>query len=228
MNLIFMLTHNDQTVANCLDVLDLTLPLGLTHVGFKDVGVPLEIQTELTKRIKDAGATSYLEVVSETPEACLASARAAVDLGVDRLLGGTDIGAIGPVIEGSNIAYYPFAGFPIGHPTRLGGSPEDVAEHCRAFMHQGAAGVDLLAYRATDADPADLVRAARGALGPGELIVAGSIKGPEQTRLMAGLGVDGMTIGTAIFEESFAPDSSGITGQLQAALEAVAAASPAA
>ena len=225
MNLIFMLTHNDQTVANCLEVLDQTLPLGLTHVGFKDVGVPLEVQTELTKRIKDAGATSYLEVVSETPEACLASARAAVDLGVDRLLGGTDISAIGPVIEGSNIAYYPFAGFPTGHPTRLGGSPKDVAEHCRTFMRQGAAGVDLLAYRATDADPADLVRAAREALGTGELIVAGSIKGPEQTRLMASLGVDGMTIGTAIFEEDFAPDRAGVTGQLEAALEAVAAAS---
>lgn len=225
MNLIFMLTHNDQTVAQCLDILDQILPLGLTHVGFKDVGVPLEVQAELTKRIKDMGAISYLEVVSETPEACLASARVAVDLGVDRLLGGTDIDAIGSVIKGSNIAYYPFAGFPVGHPTQLGGSPEDVAEHCRTFMRKGAAGVDLLAYRATDADPADLVRAARGALGSGELIVAGSIKGPKQTRLMAELGVDGMTIGTAIFEQSFAPDRAGIVRQLEAALEAVAAAS---
>ncbi len=221
MNLIFMLTHNDQTIGHCLDVLDQTLPLGLTHVGFKDVGVPPEVQAELTKRIKGAGATSYLEVVSETPEACLASARVAVHLGVDRLLGGTDVGAIGSVIQGSNIAYYPFAGFPVGHPTKLGGSPEDIAEHCQAYMRQGAAGVDLLAYRATDADPVDLVRAARAALVNGELIVAGSITAPEQTRLMADLGVDGMTIGTAIFEETFAPGRSGVVGQLEAAMEAV-------
>ena len=227
MNLIFMLTHNDQTVTNCLEVLDQALPLGLAHVGFKDVGVPPAMQAELTRRIKAAGATSYLEVVSETPEACLNSARIAVELGVDRLLGGTDIDAIGPVIEGSvtnglGVAYYPFVGFPIGHPTRLGGSPQDIAQHCRSFMRQGAAGVDLLAYRASDADPVDLVRAAREALPKGELIVAGSIKGPDQVNLMADLGVDGITIGTAIFEGSFAPDRRGIVGQLEAAIEAVA------
>jgi hypothetical protein len=227
LNLIFMLTHNDQTVANCLEVLDQALPLGLGHIGFKDVGVPPDIQAELTRRIKAAGATSYLEVVSETPEACLDSARIAVDLGVDRLLGGTDIDAIGPVIEGSvtkgsPVAYYPFVGFPTGHPTRLGGTPHDIAQHCKSFMRQGAAGVDLLAYRAIDADPVDLVRAAREALPKGELIVAGSINSTAQVNLMAELGVDGITIGTAIFENSFAPDRPGIVGQLEAAIEAVA------
>ena len=74
MNLIFMLTRNDQTVAHCLDAVDQALALGVSHVGFKDIGVSQDIQAELNRRIKAAGATSYLEVVSETPEACLASA----------------------------------------------------------------------------------------------------------------------------------------------------------
>lgn len=217
-----MLTRDDQTVPNCLDVVDAVAPLNLGHIGFKDVGVPHDVMRELAERIRCTGATSYFEVVSETPEDCLASARTAVDLGIDRLLGGTDIEAINQVIGGTAIAYYPFAGFPIGHPTDLGGTPEDIAAHCRDFMEQGAAGVDLLAYRATDAEPVDLVRAARKALDPGELIVAGSIKGPEQTRLMAELGVDGMTIGTALFDESFAPGKKGIVAQLEAALEAIA------
>jgi hypothetical protein len=38
----------------------------------------------------------------------------------------------------------------------------------------GCAGIDLLAYRATDAEPLDLVRAARAATS-GRLVVAGSI-----------------------------------------------------
>ena len=132
MNFIFMLTHGDKTVENCLEVLDEVLSLGLRHIGFKDIGVPGPVLHELTQKIRQAGVTSYMEVVSETPEACLNSAHVAVELGVDRLLGGTDIAAINPVLEGSGIAYYPFPGFPVDHPTKLKGRPEDVAAHCRA------------------------------------------------------------------------------------------------
>ena len=67
MEFIFMLTHGDKTVENCLAVLDEVLPLGLSHIGFKDIGVPGEVLYALTRRIRDAGVTSYMEVVSETP-----------------------------------------------------------------------------------------------------------------------------------------------------------------
>jgi hypothetical protein len=39
MDFIFMLTRGDKTIEDCLDVMDEISPLGLTHVGFKDVGV---------------------------------------------------------------------------------------------------------------------------------------------------------------------------------------------
>ncbi|MDX1575542.1 MAG: hypothetical protein R3285_05080 [Kiloniellales bacterium] len=222
MNFIFMLTHGDRTVENCLDVLEEVLPLGLSHIGFKDIGVPGDVLRELTRRIRAAGVTSYMEVVSETPEACLRSAHVAVELGVDRLLGGTDMASIMPVLEGSDIAYYPFPGFPVDHPTKLRGRPEDVAAHCRAFMEQGAAGVDLLAYRATDAEPMDLVRAARAALGAGELIVAGSIDRAEQLTALSDAGVDGFTIGTAVFDGSFQAGGNGIARQIRAVLDCLA------
>ena len=73
MYFIFMLTRDDRTVADCLDVLDRVLPLGLEHIGFKDIGAAPETLAELTKRIRIGGATSYLEVVSESPEAAAAS-----------------------------------------------------------------------------------------------------------------------------------------------------------
>jgi hypothetical protein len=219
MDFIFMLTHGDKTVENCLDVLDEVLPLGLGHIGFKDIGVAGDVLQLLTQRIRAAGVTSYMEVVSETPEACLRSARVAVDLGVDRLLGGTDIAAIKPILEGSNIAYYPFAGFPVNHPTQLRGQPDDIAAHCKAFMDEGAAGVDLLAYRATEAAPIDLVTAARAALGVGELIVAGSIDSPEQVRALRDAGVDGFTIGTAVFDGTFQAGCNGVGQQIRAVLD---------
>ena len=229
MYFIFMLTHGDKTVANCLQVLQEVLPLGLRHIGFKDVGVGPEVLAELTRRIREAGATSYMEVVSETPEACLRSAGVAAQLGVDRLLGGTDIAAIKPLLAGTDIGYFPFPGFPVDHPTRLRGRPEDIALHCRQFMTEGAAGVDLLAYRATEADPIALVEAARAGLDAGsaespadragELIVAGSVDGPEQIQALAAAGADGFTVGSAVFDGSFAPGRGGTADQLQAILD---------
>ena len=219
MDFIFMLTHGDKTVENCLDVLDEVLPLGLEHIGFKDIGVPGDVLYDLTRRIRAGGATSYMEVVSETPEACLRSAHVAVELGVDRLLGGTDIAAIKPILEGSEIAYYPFPGFPVDHPTKLRGQPDEIAEHCRSFMASGAAGVDLLAYRATEADPLDLVRAARAALDGGQLIVAGSIESRNQIHALRDAGVDGFTIGTAVFDSTFQTGSKAVGAQVQAVLD---------
>ena len=218
MYFIFMLTHGDKTIPNCLEVLDEVLPLGLTHIGFKDVGVAPEVLKALTDRIKAAGATSYMEVVSETPEACLQSARVAATLGVDRLLGGTEIDAITPLISETDIDYFPFPGYPVDHPTKLKGGPDDIAAHCRDFMAKGAAGVDLLAYRATEADPIALVQAARAGLNGGELIVAGSISRPDQIVALKDAGADGFTMGTAVFDNVFAPECDGNAAQVEAVM----------
>ncbi|HWJ19934.1 MAG TPA: hypothetical protein VNR65_14530, partial [Geobacterales bacterium] len=91
MDFVFMLTRSDQTVTDCLEVFEEIRPLGLTHIGFKDVGVSPEVLAGLASRIKAAGSTTYMEVVSTSPEACLRSARVARDIGIDWLLGGTQV-----------------------------------------------------------------------------------------------------------------------------------------
>jgi hypothetical protein len=214
MDFIFMLTRGDKTVEDCLEVLEEIAPLGLGHIGFKDVGVETRTLHALTDRIRALGAISYMEVVSETQEACLRSAAVARELGIDRLLGGTDVKAITDILEGTRTAYYPFPGFPSGHPTRLGGKSGDVTQHCEAFRAAGCAGADLLAFRATEADPLDLVRAARKGLGDGYLIVAGSITSRERIKAVADAGADAFTIGTAVFDGSYNPRKGSILSQL--------------
>ena len=212
-----MLTRQDRTVADCLEVMDLIAPARLRHVGFKDVGVSSAVLKRLAERIRASGAVSYMEVVSTTPEACLNSARVAVELGIDRLLGGTDVEAVQAILKGSNIAYYPFCGFPSGHPTKLGGRPDQVEAHCRRFIDQGCAGTDLLAYRATSADPIDLVKAARRGLGSGKhLIVAGSVSTARQIVDLKRAGADAFTIGSAAFDGSYAPNMGHLLSQLAA------------
>jgi hypothetical protein len=216
MDFIFMLTRSDRTVDDALDVFELIRPLGLRHIGFKDVGVAPQVLERLTSGIRAAGATSYMEVVSTTPESCLASARIGRELGVDRLLGGTQVNEIMSVIDGAPVEYFPFPGMPVGHPTRLGGSAADVEAHCRSFAARGCAGCDILAYRATEADPLDLVRAARRGLGPGkQVIVAGAVASFQQIRAIAEAGADAFTIGTAVFDGSYSPTKGSILSQLK-------------
>jgi hypothetical protein len=215
MDFIFMLTRDDRTVEDALEVLATIRPLGLRHIGFKDIGVAPGVLRTLNHAIKTQGAISYLEVVGTTPEACLRSVRVGLEIGVDRLLGGTDVDAALEILEGSGISYYPFPGFPRGHPTVLGGGPDDVAAHCEAFVAKGCAGVDLLAYRASDAKPLDLVRAARRALGDRTLIVAGSVDQPERIAALAEAGADAFTIGSAVFNGSFSPRKGALLSQLR-------------
>lgn len=157
-----------------------------------------------------------MEVVSMTREACLASARVARDLGVNRLLGGTEVDEIIDIVDGTGTQYCPFPGRPVGHPTKLGGKPSEVEAQCRDFVAKGCAGCDILAYRATEADPIDLVKAARRGLGPDKyLIVAGAVSSADHIRAVKAAGADAFTIGTAVFNGSYSPTKGSIFSQLR-------------
>jgi hypothetical protein len=218
MDFIFMLTRHDRTVTDCLEIAERIRPIGLRHVGFKDVGVAADVLAALTRTLKAQGAAVYLEVVSIGERACLESARNAVELGVDCLLGGTGVAATQAILAGTPIRYFPFPGRPHDHPTKLGGTAAQVGEDCRRFRAAGCAGADLLAYRATEASPAELVRSARAGLEDGRLIVAGSIAGRGRLREIAAAGADAFTVGSAVFDGSWAPHAGTLEAQLRAVL----------
>ena len=61
--LIIMLTHNDITVSNAMKVFESCKDLPAQRWGFKDVGLSKEEMIQLNKAMKEAGKTTYLEVV---------------------------------------------------------------------------------------------------------------------------------------------------------------------
>src|ERR1700761_970757 len=184
---IFMLTHNDATVPNALDVLSEVQDAGLRYIGFKDVGQPPEVLTEIAARSHDAGLEVMLEVVSTSAEDEIRSVQAALDIGVDWVLGGTNPDQAGAILAGTDVRYCPFPGTIVGHPSVLEGAPDAIAAHAGELTARpGVYGVDLLAYRHAETDP---------------VIVAGSIIGEDQIRAVADAGAWGFTIGGAIFEE---------------------------
>ena len=219
MDFIFMLTRNDRTIEDAASLVDCACDLGVRHIGFKDVGASATTMLELANRIRRRGAISYFEVVSTTPDSVVRSLEAARTLGVDRILGGTDLENAKRIL-GDLGGYFPFPGRPVGHPTRLEGSAALIADHCRIARASGCGGVDLLAYRATQADPLDLVRVAREALAEGKLIVAGSVQSPAQIHALARGGADAFTIGSAVFDGSFSPTKGSLRDQVLAVLDA--------
>jgi hypothetical protein len=224
MDFVFMLTRNDATVANALDLVETVRPLGLKHIGFKDVGADALMLRRLTDAIREAGASPWMELVATTREAELRGVKLGRDLGVDMLMGGVHVEEAIRILNGSPTHYLPFAGAPSGHPTRLGGSASEVEAQCRAFAAKGCAGVDILAYRATEAEPLDLVAACRrGLLDFGAVVVAGSVNSPERVAAVRDAGADAFTIGTAAIDGAYAPGAGPLTAQLAAVLADCAA-----
>jgi hypothetical protein len=217
---IFMLTRNDATVENALDLIEIARTLGLKHIGFKDVGAEPSLLRSLTEAIRATGAAAWMEIVSTSREDELRSIALGRDLGVDRLLGGVHAEDGLRILDGSATRYLPFAGKPRGHPTILDGSAAEVEEQCRAFAEKGCAGVDILAYRATEAEPLDLVAACRrGFGGKGAVVVAGSVNTPQRVAAIRAAGADAFTVGTAAIESSYAPGAGPLDAQLRVVLE---------
>jgi len=219
---IFMLTHHDRTVDDALAVYERTRGTGLRYVGLKDVGATPQVLAELIAAARDDGLEVMLEVVSTSAEDELRSLRAAAELGVDWVLGGTHADEGAAILRGRGIKYCPFPGRVIGHPSELDGELEEIAEHSRSLTAlEGVHGLDLLAYRHRSIDPVALTRAVVGA-SAGPVIVAGTIASFGQIRDVADAGAWGFTIGGAIFEDRL-PGGPGITGQLREVLACASA-----
>ena len=145
---VLMLTKDDRTVPNALAAYDEVRDMPLAYVGFKDIGLPFDEMKALAARIRADDRRTMLEVVSTSREEELRSIRAAIEIGVDYLLGGRHVSDALPLLAGTAIRYFPFCGDTIGHPTRLEGTiDETVADACRLALMPGVHGLDLLSYR---------------------------------------------------------------------------------
>lgn len=215
---IFFLTYSDVTVYNALDVFDEIKDTGINFVGFKDVGLPEEKLKKLVGKMKKAGKTTFLEVVSATKEDNIRSAKMGVKLGVDNLIGGTYVEETLSLIKDTGIKYFPYIGKIVGHPCLLRGTIEEITKDARRVEALGVNGIDLLGYR-YDGDVERLVKSVQNAVKI-PLIIAGSIDSFERVRKMAELGVWAFTIGSAVFDKKFVPNRT-LSDQISAVLQEI-------
>lgn len=204
--LIVMLTHHDKTVPDALELFRRSKDFPITHWGFKDVGIsPKEMQAAATT-MKEAGKTTFLEVVSLSEEDGLRGAHLAVDLGFDILMGTVFYPSIGEYLQDKLVRYYPFPGHVHSHPSILDGTIEDIVSHACELEDYGVHGLDLLTYR-YNGEAARLLKQVVEATDI-PVVSAGSIASFERINEVWDSGAWGFTIGSAFFEREFVPDGS--------------------
>ncbi len=214
---IFMLTKDDRTITDAVEVLDSIADSGLRYVGFKDVGADSDQQREIAARAHELGMEVMLEVVSTSAEAEADSVRSARAAEVDWVLGGTNPEAALEILTGTDIRYCPFPGTVTGHPSVLSGAIDDVTASASALSAmEGVYGVDLLTYRHAEAEPEELTRAVVEAC-DGPVIAAGAVVTRDQIVLLNRAGAWGFTIGSAIFAGQL-PGAPSISAQVQTVL----------
>ena len=205
--LIVMLTYNDKTVENAIDLFDSLKDTPILHWGFKDVGLGKDKIIKLVEQMKAAGKTTYLEVVSLSEQEGLSGARLALECGFDILMGTVFFDSIYTQLKGSTVKYYPFIGHVHGHPSILDGKIEEIAEQTKILEDKGLDGFDLLTYRYTG-NAVDLLKTVVKATKRVPLVSAGSIDSYDRIAEVRDAGAWGFTIGTAFFEKKFVPDGS--------------------
>lgn len=137
---------------------------------------------ELCAMMKEAGKTTYLEVVTYSEEECLRGAKLAVECGFDCLLGTIYYDSVMDYVKTTDLKYFPFVGKVSQSPSILEGSCDYMLEQAEKFKKAGAVGVDLLGYRYVEGD-ANVLSAAFVKASCIPTVLAGSIgsKGTDET-----------------------------------------------
>ena len=200
-NLIVMLTHHDKSVPHALDVFEECKDCSVAYWGFKDQGLALGPMERLADTIKRARKTVCFEVVRYSETECLESARLAVEMGVDYLMGTTYFDSVHELLKGTTVKYVPFCGRVSGSPSVLEGSISEIIDEAREIATHGVYGFDLLAYRYVG----DPVRLAQTFVQTMDLpvVIAGSIRSVNQLDIIKALKPWAFTIGSAFFEHEF-------------------------
>lgn len=204
LNLIVMLTYNDQTVENAFSVFDQCKENNVIYWGFKEKNLPISEMKRVYKHMKNHGKKTVLEVVAYTEEECLEGAKMALECECDILMGTMFSDKINKFCLENNIKYMPFVGEVVERPSILKGDVEDMIKEAYEYVEKGAYGVDLLGYR-YDGDASKLVKDFIDKT-DFPVCVAGSINSYDRLDELKDISPWAFTIGSAFFDNKFGDD----------------------
>ena len=199
--LVVMLTHHDLTVENAAEIFEQCKQSKARCWGFKEHPLPFERMRELFGCMKEAGKTTFLEVVAYSEEEGLKGAKMAAGCQCDVLMGTCYHDSILSYCQEHDIRYMPFVGRVEGRPSVLSGSIDEIVAEAQDYVRKGVYGIDLLGYRYTG----DILRLNRELISSVEapVCLAGSINSYERLKEVCEVRPWAFTIGSAFFEHRF-------------------------
>jgi len=205
--LIPFLTHNDKTVDNALEVFKESKDAPTDYWGFKDTGIEEKKVKELLKAMKETGKTTFYESLAEVEKEALETAKFALELEFEYLIGMQYFESVHRLLKDKNIKFVPTCGERSGIPRMLHGSIDDVINDGKRIQNKGVDGLCLSAYRFTGGDPEALAERFINELDV-PVIVTGSINSEHRLDVMKKLRPWAFTIGSAFFNNDFGKDLS--------------------
>ncbi len=202
--LIVMLTHNDYTVKNAVEVFEACKHTPVNYWGAKEQGVPPEELKRLYAAIKASNKIGVLEVVAYSEEACLEGARLAVECGCDILVGTVFFDSVNELCRTNNLKYMPFVGKVSQRPSVLEGTVEEMCEEAQNYLKKGVNGFDLLGYRYCG-NGFELSREFINKTNA-PICLAGGINSYGRLDEVKRISPDFFTVGSAFFENVFGDD----------------------
>lgn len=201
LNLIVMLTHNDETVNNAHEIFEKCKNSDAKFWGFKEKSLPIEQMKNLYKYMKECGKTTFLEVVEYTEKEGLEGAKIALECGCDILMGTMFFDSINEFCKKNNLRYMPFVGNVTERPSILEGEIDEIIKEANEYLKKGVYGFDLLGYRYTGNAVELNERFVMEVNAP--VCIAGSVNGYERLDELKNINPWSFTIGSAFFENKF-------------------------
>lgn len=201
LNLIVMLTHNDETVNNAHEIFEKCKNSDAKFWGFKEKSLPIEQMKNLYKYMKECGKTTFLEVVEYTEKKGLEGAKIALECGCDILMGTMFFDSINEFCKKNNLRYMPFVGKVTERPSILEGEIDEIIKEANEYLKKGVYGFDLLGYRYTGNAIELNERFVLEINAP--VCIAGSVNGYERLDELKNINPWSFTIGSAFFENKF-------------------------
>ena len=201
LNLIVMLTHNDETVNNAHEIFEKCKNSDAKFWGFKEKSLPIEQMKNLYKYMKECGKTTFLEVVEYTEKEGLEGSKIALECGCDILMGTVFFDSINEFCKKNNLKYMPFVGKVTERPSILEGEIDEIIKEANEYLKKGVYGFDLLGYRYTGNAVELNERFILEVNAP--VCIAGSVNGYERLDELKNINPWSFTIGSAFFENKF-------------------------
>ena len=201
--LVVMLTLNDVTIKNAIEVFESCKDLPIDNWGFKNVGISIEERIELARLMREANKNIFLEDVLNEEKDLFEMAEFAVNNGVKNICG-RFYDSVNNYISDKNITYFASSTMSSGSPVMLRGPVNEIINQLKGFEKKGVEGFCIGAYR-HESSPEELIQGMTKEL-KGKILIAGSINSKERMAYVNEAGCYGFTMGSAIFNHKYKPN----------------------